>query len=169
MTWGRRIVRFHAPCLDTPCLDTPCSRYALSRYALSRYALSRCGSTLLVAEVVLLEPVEIGMLVPGFSLPAWDLHRLNMGAVGLRPLQQRDVLEGALVGQRFVEVGQHRLIAIHLIWLEPPGDQSGLLEEGCVDKMGYGSYPSHYCGCGLTVVEVDRKVHDVVEALWFSP
>ena len=38
--------------------------------------------------------------------------------------------------ERVEEVAQHQLVRLHLVALEPPGKQPGLLEEGGIDHVG---------------------------------
>jgi len=89
----------------------------------------------LLLQVVLLQPVEVGVRITLVTLTRRDTHRVQVDAVGLGPLQDRDVLERGDLAEGLEEVSEHRQVRLHLVLLGPPCDQAGLLEHSRVDDV----------------------------------
>ena len=91
----------------------------------------------LVADVVLLQPVEVLVLIARETLSCRHGHGVHVHAVRLRALQEAHVLQPlGRLRQRVHQVLEHRQIRVHLIALLPARDEARLLVDRGVDDVG---------------------------------
>ena len=118
--------------------------------------MARCRQLL---QVVLLQPIEVGVGIARRALSRRDRHRVQVDAVGLGALQQAHVAQAAArAGERREAVLQHREIGLHLVAFAPAGDQARLLEQRGVDDVRDARQRAERGTAGRRIAQVHREV-----------
>ena len=90
---------------------------------------------------------------------ARDPHLADVIAIGLGPLQDRDVSHRSVgYAQGVEDIGEHQPIGIDLLLVDPAGDEISLLEQRRVHDVGDRSRSTHSGTNGVRVAKIDAQM-----------